>query len=41
MFEDSMMESAGQIKTKTSRWMMVTFLINASILATLDSAAES
>ena len=31
MFEDSMMESGGKIKTKTNRWMMLTFLINGSI----------
>ena len=35
MFEDSMMESGGRIKTKTGRWMMVTGIINLSILAIL------
>ena len=35
MFESSLMESGGQLKTKTSRWMLVTALFNLSILAVL------
>ena len=32
MFEDSLMESGGKIKSKATRWMWVTGLINLSIL---------
>ena len=32
MFEDSTFESAGRIKTKSGRWMMLTGIINGSIL---------
>jgi protein TonB len=35
MFESSLMESGGQLKTKTSRWMLVTAIFNLSILAVL------
>ena len=35
MFEDSMMESGGQIKTKSKYWMIATFGLNAAILATM------
>ena len=35
MFEDSMMESGGRIKTKSKYWMFATFGINAAILAVL------
>ena len=32
MFEDSTFESAGKIKSKSKYWMMVTFILNGSIL---------
>jgi protein TonB len=35
MFEDSLMESGGKIKTKSKYWMIATFGFNALILATL------
>ena len=35
MFEDSTFESAGKIKSKSKYWMMVTFIINGSILVLL------
>src|SRR6201996_8237862 len=35
MFESSMMESGGQIKTKSKYWMIGTFIFNAAILATM------
>jgi len=35
MFEDSMMESSGKLKTKTGRWMILTGLFNLAIIATL------
>jgi protein TonB len=35
MFESSLMESGGQLKTKTGRWMFLTGTINLSILAIL------
>ncbi len=35
MFEDSTFESGGRIKTKSKYWMMVTFIINGSILLLL------
>ena len=35
MFEDSLMESGGQIKTKSKYWMIGTFVFNGAILATL------
>jgi len=35
MFESSLMESGGQLKTKTTRWMLVTAIFNLSILAVL------
>ena len=35
MFETSLMESGGQLKTKTGRWMWVTGAINLSVLAVL------
>ena len=33
MFEDSLMESGGKIKTKSKYWMIGTFAFNAIILA--------
>ena len=35
MFEDSLMESSGRIKTKSKYWMIATFTLNAAILATM------
>src|SRR6202012_2065005 len=35
MFEDSLMESGGRIKSKSKYWMIGTFAINAAILATM------
>ena len=35
MFESSLMESGGQIKTKSKYWMIGTFVFNAAILATM------
>jgi protein TonB len=35
MFEDSTFESGGKIKTKSGRWMMVTGIVNGSILLLL------
>ena len=35
MFEDSTFESGGRIKSKSKYWMMVTFVINGSILLLL------
>lgn len=35
MFEDSLMESGGRIKSKSRYWMIATFGINAAILALL------
>ena len=35
MFEDSIFESAGKIHTRSRRWMIVTFLLNTSVLAAL------
>ncbi|GAC1355568.1 MAG: hypothetical protein NVSMB3_00910 [Acidobacteriaceae bacterium] len=35
MFEDSLMESGGKIKTKSKYWMIGTFIFNGSILAIL------
>src|SRR5258708_4758264 len=35
MFEDSLMESGGKIKTKSKYWMFVTLAFNAAILATM------
>ena len=35
MFEDSMMESSGRLKTKTGRWMWVTGFVNLAIIATM------
>ena len=35
MFEDSLMESGGKIKTKSKYWMIGTFALNAAILATM------
>ena len=35
MFEDSMLESGGRIKSKSRYWMIVTFSLNAAIVATL------
>jgi hypothetical protein len=32
MFEDSTFESAHRIKSKSKYWMMVTFIVNGSIL---------
>jgi len=32
MFEDSTFESTGRIHTRSKRWMIVTFVINGSIL---------
>ena len=35
MFEDSLMESGGQIKTKSKYWMIATFSFNSIIVAIL------
>ena len=35
MFEDSMLESGGRIKTKSKYWMIATFSLNGAILAAL------
>jgi protein TonB len=35
MFESSLMESGGQIKTKSKYWMIGTFVFNGAILATM------
>ncbi len=35
MFEDSLMESGGQIKTKSKYWMIGTFIFNGAILGTM------
>jgi protein TonB len=35
MFEDSLMESGGKIKTKSKYWMIATFTFNGLILATM------
>ena len=35
MFEDSLMESGGKIKTRSKYWMIATFTFNGVILATL------
>jgi hypothetical protein len=35
MFEDSMMESGGQIQTKSKYWMIVSFMFWGTILAIL------
>ena len=35
MFEDSTFESTGKIRTRSRRWMLVTFALNASVLAAL------
>jgi protein TonB len=35
MFEDSTFESTGRIHTRSRRWMIATFILNASILLTL------
>jgi protein TonB len=35
MFESSLMESGGQIKTKSKYWMIGTFVFNALVLATM------
>ena len=35
MFEDSMMESGGKIKTKSKYWMIATASLNRAILATM------
>ena len=35
MFEDSTFESTGRIRTRSRGWMIATFLLNATILATL------
>jgi len=35
MFEDSTFESTGKIRTRSPRWMLVTFALNASILLAL------
>ena len=35
MFEDSLMESGGKIKTKSKYWMIATFVFNGVILATM------
>ncbi len=36
MFEDSTFESGGRIKSKSGRWMIVTVIINGSILVADD-----
>ncbi len=35
MFEDSTFESTGKIRTRSPRWMLVTFALNASVLLAL------
>src|SRR6266436_3908713 len=35
MFESSLMESGGQIKTKSKYWMIGTFIFNGLIIATM------
>jgi protein TonB len=35
MFEDSTFESTGKIRTRSRRWMLVTFALNASVLLAL------
>ena len=35
MFEDSLVDSGGKLKTNSSKWMMLTLAINASIVAVL------
>ena len=35
MFEDSTFESTGMIRTRSRRWMLVTFALNASVLLAL------
>ena len=35
MFEDSLLESGGKIKTKSKYWMIATFVFNGAILATM------
>jgi protein TonB len=35
MFEDSLMESGGKLKTKSKYWSIVTLCINGAILAAL------
>ena len=35
MFEDSTFESNGKIRTRSRRWMLVTFALNASVLLAL------
>ena len=35
MFEDSMLESGGKIKTKSKYWMIATFVFNGLIIATM------
>ena len=35
MFEDSMVESSGRIKSKSRYWMIATFALNGAILATM------
>ena len=35
MFEDSTFESGGKIKSKSGRWMMVTFITNGAILVAM------
>ena len=35
MFEDSLMESGGKIKTKSKYWMIATFSLNAAVVATM------
>ena len=35
MFEDSLMESGGKLKTKSKYWMIATFAFNGVILATM------
>ena len=35
MFEDSLMESGGKLKTKSKYWTILTFSLNALILAAL------
>ncbi len=35
MFEDSMMESGGKLKTNTGKWMWLTLSVNLAIIATL------
>ena len=33
MFEDSLMESGGKLKTKSKYWSIATFAVNGAILA--------